>query len=187
MAPLCADLKELPGPDTLRARMNSIALEHGMMGGVTEEVVSAMMFATEVSKKKKNKSLLDCVRKEVTDERVAELCQVCDCQCGEQATRESIDWAAYADGHSGVARVGHSADHRGRGTGHAPARRRREWQLALVCEHAEQLSTDARRLDRVTGFGLLFLGAALCLGGEPAERGETDGALDGQRGRGNGR
>ncbi|ORY96529.1 transcriptional regulator of RNA polII, SAGA, subunit-domain-containing protein [Syncephalastrum racemosum] len=67
MAPLCADLKELPGPDTLRARMNSIALEHGMLGGVTEEVVSAMMFATEsyvksaianaVSKRRVNRSI----------------------------------------------------------------------------------------------------------------------------------
>lgn len=29
--------------------MNSIALEHGLTGGVTEEAVSAMLFATEVS------------------------------------------------------------------------------------------------------------------------------------------
>ena len=49
LAPLCSDLKELPGPETLHARMTSIALEQGLVKGVTEEVVSAMLFATEVS------------------------------------------------------------------------------------------------------------------------------------------
>lgn len=49
MAPLCIDLKELPTPETLHARMTSIALENGLLGGVGEDVVNVMLFAAEVS------------------------------------------------------------------------------------------------------------------------------------------
>ncbi|KAI8353645.1 hypothetical protein EDC96DRAFT_447179 [Choanephora cucurbitarum] len=48
MAPLCIDLKELPTPETLHARMTSIALENGLLGGVGEDVVNVMLFAAEV-------------------------------------------------------------------------------------------------------------------------------------------
>ncbi|KAI8880654.1 hypothetical protein K501DRAFT_335235 [Backusella circina FSU 941] len=47
MAPLCIDLKELPTPETLHARMTSIALENGLLGGVGEDVVNVMLFAAE--------------------------------------------------------------------------------------------------------------------------------------------
>ncbi|KAI8981091.1 transcriptional regulator of RNA polII, SAGA, subunit-domain-containing protein, partial [Pilobolus umbonatus] len=47
MAPLCIDLKELPSPETLHARMTSIALENGLLGGVGEDVVNVMLFAAE--------------------------------------------------------------------------------------------------------------------------------------------
>ncbi|KAI8145791.1 transcriptional regulator of RNA polII, SAGA, subunit-domain-containing protein [Fennellomyces sp. T-0311] len=67
LAPLCTDLKELPGPETLHARMTSIALEQGLVKGVTEDVVNAMLFATEsyiksaianaVSKRRVNRSI----------------------------------------------------------------------------------------------------------------------------------
>ncbi|KAG1076588.1 hypothetical protein G6F42_025429 [Rhizopus arrhizus] len=48
MAPLCVDLKELPSPETLHARMTSIALENGLLGGIGEDVVNVMLFAAEV-------------------------------------------------------------------------------------------------------------------------------------------
>ncbi|KAI8389461.1 hypothetical protein BD560DRAFT_320177, partial [Blakeslea trispora] len=41
-------LKELPLPETLHARMTSIALENGLLGGVGEDVVNVMLFAAEV-------------------------------------------------------------------------------------------------------------------------------------------
>lgn len=47
MAPLCIDLKELPTPETLHARMTSIALENGLLGGIGEDVVNVMLFAAE--------------------------------------------------------------------------------------------------------------------------------------------
>ncbi|CEP07333.1 hypothetical protein [Parasitella parasitica] len=47
MAPLCVDLKQLPSPETLHARMTSIALENGLLGGVGEDVVNVMLFAAE--------------------------------------------------------------------------------------------------------------------------------------------
>ncbi|KAL9538474.1 hypothetical protein PS6_011545, partial [Mucor atramentarius] len=47
MAPLCVDLKELPSPETLHARMTSIALENGLLGGIGEDVVNVMLFAAE--------------------------------------------------------------------------------------------------------------------------------------------
>ncbi|KAI8053683.1 transcriptional regulator of RNA polII, SAGA, subunit-domain-containing protein [Gilbertella persicaria] len=47
MAPLCIDLKELPSPETLHARMTSIALENGLLGGIGEDVVNIMLFAAE--------------------------------------------------------------------------------------------------------------------------------------------
>ncbi|KAG0165711.1 hypothetical protein DFQ28_008384 [Apophysomyces sp. BC1034] len=47
LAPLCSDLKELPSAETLHSRMSSIALEHGLFGGVTEDAVHAMLFAME--------------------------------------------------------------------------------------------------------------------------------------------
>lgn len=48
MAPLCVDLKELPSPETLHARMTSIAIENGLLGGIGEDVVNVMLFAAEV-------------------------------------------------------------------------------------------------------------------------------------------
>lgn len=50
LGPLCSDLRELPRAGTLKARMSSIAMEHGLMGGVSEDAVYAMLFAMEVSK-----------------------------------------------------------------------------------------------------------------------------------------
>ncbi|KAF7724781.1 hypothetical protein EC973_000737 [Apophysomyces ossiformis] len=47
LAPLCSDLKELPSVETLHSRMSSIALEHGLFAGVTEDAVHAMLFAME--------------------------------------------------------------------------------------------------------------------------------------------
>ncbi|KAI8377697.1 transcriptional regulator of RNA polII, SAGA, subunit-domain-containing protein [Radiomyces spectabilis] len=47
LAPLCIDLKELPSPSILHSRMTSIALEHGLAGGVEQDAVNAMLFAME--------------------------------------------------------------------------------------------------------------------------------------------
>ncbi|KAI9029856.1 transcriptional coactivator Hfi1/Transcriptional adapter 1 [Phycomyces nitens] len=49
LAPLCGDLKELPSAQALHSRMTSTALEHGLLGGVAEDAVHAMLFATEVN------------------------------------------------------------------------------------------------------------------------------------------
>lgn len=49
LAPLCSDLRELPRAGVLKARMSSIAMEHGLMAGVSEDAVYAMLFAMEVS------------------------------------------------------------------------------------------------------------------------------------------
>lgn len=86
MAPLCADLKELPGPETLRARMTSIALEQGLVGGVSEDVVSAMLFATEsyiksaianaISKRRVNRTIGVRMRKDTDETRTMALEQM---------------------------------------------------------------------------------------------------------------
>ncbi|KAI8097405.1 transcriptional regulator of RNA polII, SAGA, subunit-domain-containing protein [Halteromyces radiatus] len=47
LAPLCSDLRELPRAGTLKARMTSIAMNHGLMGGVSEDAVYGMLFAME--------------------------------------------------------------------------------------------------------------------------------------------
>ncbi|ORZ24718.1 transcriptional regulator of RNA polII, SAGA, subunit-domain-containing protein [Absidia repens] len=67
MAPLCSDLRELPRAGTLKARMSSIAMEHELMGGVSEDAVYAMLFAMEsyiksvlsntISKRRYNRSI----------------------------------------------------------------------------------------------------------------------------------
>ncbi|KAI7863954.1 transcriptional regulator of RNA polII, SAGA, subunit-domain-containing protein [Spinellus fusiger] len=49
LAPLCSDLKELPNAQALHSRMTSSALENGLLGGVTEDTVHAMLFATEAT------------------------------------------------------------------------------------------------------------------------------------------
>ncbi|OZJ03779.1 hypothetical protein BZG36_03457, partial [Bifiguratus adelaidae] len=46
-APLCADSKKLPNPTALRDRMTTIALEHGLLEGVTQECVDFMLYALE--------------------------------------------------------------------------------------------------------------------------------------------
>ncbi|CDH52474.1 predicted protein [Lichtheimia corymbifera JMRC:FSU:9682] len=86
LAPLCADLKELPGPETLRARMTSIALEQGLVGGVSEDVVSAMLFATEsyiksaianaISKRRVNRTIGVRMRKDTDETRTMALEQM---------------------------------------------------------------------------------------------------------------
>lgn len=63
MAPLCVDLKELPSPETLHARMTSIALENGLLGGIGEDVVNVMLFAADVI------SMAHMSRMEMTDSR----------------------------------------------------------------------------------------------------------------------
>ncbi|KAI8073814.1 transcriptional regulator of RNA polII, SAGA, subunit-domain-containing protein [Gongronella butleri] len=81
LAPLCSDLKELPHAGTLKSRMNSIAMEHGLIGGVTDDTVYAMLFAMEsyikstlsntISKRRHNRSvglrMLDRVPSSLTD------------------------------------------------------------------------------------------------------------------------
>ncbi|CDS08316.1 hypothetical protein LRAMOSA02264 [Lichtheimia ramosa] len=86
LAPLCTDLKELPGPETLRARMTSIALEQGLVGGVSEDVVSAMLFATEsyiksaianaISKRRVNRTIGVRMRKDTDETRAMALEQM---------------------------------------------------------------------------------------------------------------
>ncbi|KAI7877206.1 hypothetical protein K492DRAFT_209841 [Lichtheimia hyalospora FSU 10163] len=86
LAPLCTDLKELPGPETLRARMTSIALEQGLVGGVSEDVVSAMLFATEsyiksaianaISKRRVNRTIGVRMRKDTDETRTMALEQM---------------------------------------------------------------------------------------------------------------
>lgn len=79
MAPLCIDLKELPTPETLHARMTSIALENGLLGGIGEDVVNVMLFAAEnyikssitsaISKRRVNKCIgVKMVRPEEEEE-----------------------------------------------------------------------------------------------------------------------
>ncbi|KAI9274411.1 transcriptional regulator of RNA polII, SAGA, subunit-domain-containing protein [Phascolomyces articulosus] len=86
LAPLCSDLKELPGPETLHARMTSIALEQGLVKGVSEDVVSAMLFATEsyiksaianaVSKRRINRSIGLRMEKDTPETRSSALEQI---------------------------------------------------------------------------------------------------------------
>ncbi|SAM04938.1 hypothetical protein [Absidia glauca] len=67
LGPLCSDLRELPRAGTLKARMSSIAMEHGLMNGVSEDAVYAMLFAMEsyiksalsntISKRRYNRSV----------------------------------------------------------------------------------------------------------------------------------
>ncbi|KAI9319709.1 transcriptional regulator of RNA polII, SAGA, subunit-domain-containing protein [Dichotomocladium elegans] len=86
LAPLCTDLKELPGPETLHARMTSIALEQGLIGGVAEDVVNAMLFATEsyiksaianaVTKRRVNRSVGVKLRRDTPETRAAALEQI---------------------------------------------------------------------------------------------------------------
>ncbi|KAI7853418.1 transcriptional regulator of RNA polII, SAGA, subunit-domain-containing protein [Circinella umbellata] len=90
LAPLCSDLKELPGPETLHARMTSIALEQGLVKGVTEEVVSAMLFATEsyiksaiantISKRRINRSIGLQMEKDTPETRSAAVEQILSTQ-----------------------------------------------------------------------------------------------------------
>jgi hypothetical protein len=86
MAPLCIDLKELPTPETLHARMTSIALENGLLGGVGEDVVNVMLFAAEVS----------CIllKKTQDDSSVLEieLHKVIHYKRNKQETSESMHW-----------------------------------------------------------------------------------------------
>ncbi|KAG2208538.1 transcriptional regulator of RNA polII, SAGA, subunit-domain-containing protein [Mucor mucedo] len=83
MAPLCIDLKELPTPETLHARMTSIALENGLLGGIGEDVVNVMLFAAEnyikssitsaISKRRVNKCIgVKMVRPEEEEEEEKE-------------------------------------------------------------------------------------------------------------------
>ncbi|KAI9497850.1 transcriptional regulator of RNA polII, SAGA, subunit-domain-containing protein [Zychaea mexicana] len=90
LAPLCTDLKELPGPETLHARMTSIALEQGLVKGVTEEVVNAMLFATEsyiksaianaVTKRRINRSIGLTMEKDTPETRYAAMEQILSSQ-----------------------------------------------------------------------------------------------------------
>lgn len=59
LAPICTDLKELPGPETLHARMTSIALEHGLLG-IGDDVVHAMLLATEASYRFEKEYNIEC-------------------------------------------------------------------------------------------------------------------------------
>ncbi|ORX43008.1 hypothetical protein DM01DRAFT_1340872 [Hesseltinella vesiculosa] len=78
LAPLCSDLKELPHAGTLKTRMNSVAMEQGLVGGVTDDAVYAMLFAMEsyikstlsstITKRRYNRSVgLKLVAHDATD------------------------------------------------------------------------------------------------------------------------
>ncbi|KAL1927512.1 hypothetical protein VTP01DRAFT_3749 [Rhizomucor pusillus] len=87
LAPICTDLKELPGPETLHARMTSIALEHGLLG-IGDDVVHAMLLATEsylksaianaVCKRRVNRSIGLKMEMDTSESRAAAAKQISD-------------------------------------------------------------------------------------------------------------